>query len=103
MPNRHEIEHIKCCNVHLLHRMKQLSNISPSVSQLEAGIEPGSHRLAVHHSTNIGCNWGLGLGWGIGIGDLRLALGIGMGVGFGIGIGNWELGLGLRIGCEFWL
>ena len=37
--------------MHLLHRIKRLSNISPSVSQLMAGIEPRTHRLAARSTT----------------------------------------------------
>ena len=37
--------------IHLWHRMKQLSNISSSVSRLAMGIEPWTHILAVQHAT----------------------------------------------------
>ena len=51
---RHGRQHSKLGEMHLYklwHRVKQLSNISPSVSQSAAGIEPNTQRLAVQRTT----------------------------------------------------
>ena len=49
MPNRHGNPHRD--DAHLYQRMKQLSNRSPIVSQLAAGIKPRTRPWVVQHAT----------------------------------------------------
>ena len=51
MPSRHENQDSKLGNVLLRHKKKQLSNISPDVSQPAVEIELGTHLLTVQYAT----------------------------------------------------